>query len=178
MHPNVGYEMAQLSKFNQNPAKFHYISVKHDFRYLRQTKDWGLIYWRSVPREDLPHIDFQQRVLEDKDMKLMEPAASMQLATYVDAEHSTNLTNRRFICGMVATLNGTAIAYKAKWQPTVATSTNESGFIAAVSAGKMCKFIRHILDEFGFPQHEPTAIYEDNAADILMANSGKPTKRS
>ena len=60
----------------------------------------------------------------------------------------------------------------------MATSSTEADFIAAVSAGKMSKFIRHILDEVGHPQHEPTAIYEDNAAAILMENAGKPTKRS
>ena len=79
---------------------------------------------------------------------------------------------------MVATSNGTAIAYKAKWQPMVATSSTETEFIAAVSAGRMCKFILHILDEVGYLQHELTAIYEDNAAAILMSNAGKPTKRS
>ena len=111
-------------------------------------------------------------------MKFVEPAVSMQLAIYVDAAHATNLTTRRFIRGMVATLNGTAITYKAKWQPTLATSSTEDEFIPAVSAGNMCKFIRHILDEVGYHQHEPTAIYEENAAAILMANAGKPTKRS
>ena len=110
-------------------------------------------------------------------MKFVETAAPMQLAIYVDAAHATDLTTRRSISGMVATLNGTAIAYNAKRQPTVATSSTEAEFIAAVSAGKMCKFIRHILDEVGYPQHEPTAIYEDNAVAILMANAGKPTKR-
>ena len=91
---DIGYAMAQLYKFNRNPAECHYILVKRVFCYLRQTKDWGLIYWRSVPREDLPHIDFQRRVLEDIDMKFVEPAASMQLAIYLDAAHATDLTTR------------------------------------------------------------------------------------
>ena len=100
--------------------------VKRVFCCLRQTKDWRLIYWRSVPREELPHLEFQQSVLEYIDMKFVEPAAPMQLAIYVDAAHTTDLTTRRSISGMVATLNGTAIAYKAKWQPTVATNSNEA----------------------------------------------------
>ena len=111
-------------------------------------------------------------------MNFVEPMVPMKLVIYVDAAHATDLTTRRSISGMIATLNDTAITYKAKWQPTLATSSTEAEFIAAVSAGNMCKFIRHILDEVGYPQHEPTAIYEDNAAAILMANAGKPTKRS
>ena len=42
----------------------------------------------------------------------------------------------------------------------------------------MAKHLRYILDEVGIIQHGPTAIYEDNAAAILMANAGKPTERS
>ena len=170
--------MAELSKFSQNPARCHYVAVKRVFRYLRQTRDWGLMFWRKMSREDLPDIPFIRRGLEDTDMRFVEPAQDMQLAIYVDAAHGTDLRNRRSISGIVATLNGTAIAYCAKWQPTVATSSTEAEFIAAVSAGKMAKHLRYILDEVGIIQHGPTAIYEDNAAAILMANAGKPTEQS
>ena len=45
-------------------------------------------------------------------MKFLEPTTPMQLAIYVDAAHATDLTTRRSISGMVASLNETAIAYK------------------------------------------------------------------
>ena len=60
----------------------------------------------------------------------------------------------------------------------MATSSTEVEFIAAVSAGKMSKHIRYILDDIGITQVGPTAIYEDNSAAILMANAGKPMERS
>ena len=70
----------------------------------------------------------------------------MQLAIYVHAAHAKDLKNRRSISGFVATLNGTAIAYKAKWQPNVSTSSMEEELIAAVSAGKMAKHLRYFLE--------------------------------
>ena len=76
------------------------------------------------------------------------------------------------------TLNGTAITYKAKWKPTVSTSSTEAEFIAAVSAVKMDKHLHYVLEELGVSQHGPTAIYEDNVAAILMANLGKPNEHS
>ena len=87
-------------------------------------------------------------------MKFLEPAAPMQLAIYVDGAHATDLTTRRSISGMVVTLNGTAIAYKSKWQPMVDTSSTKPEFIAAFYSGKMCKFIRHIFNELDFSQHK------------------------
>ena len=102
----------------------------------------------------------------------------MQLAIYVDAAHATDVKTHRSISGMVATLNGTAISFQSKLQPTVTTISTEVELIAAVSTGKTCKFLSYFLNELGMLHTGPTAIYKDNAAAILIANSGKPTERS
>ena len=87
----------------------------------------------------LSMVHLAKRVLEEADLKFLEPEANMQLAICVDAAHATDLRTRQSISGLVATLNETAIAYKAKWQPTVSTSSTKAEFIAAVSSGKMAK---------------------------------------
>ena len=43
----IGYAMADLSKFSQNPARCHYVAVKRVVRYLRKTKDWVMVFWRK-----------------------------------------------------------------------------------------------------------------------------------
>ena len=126
----------------------------------------------------LPTIHLEKRVLEEADLKFVEPTANMQLAIYVDAAQATGLRIRHSISGLVATLNGTANAYRAKWQPTVSTSYTEAEFIAVVSASKMAKNLRYFLEELGVEQHGPTMIYEENVAAILMMNAGKPTEHS
>jgi len=65
---------------------------------------------------------------------------------------------------------GAAIAYKTKVQPTVATSSTEAEFIAAVYTAKAVKHLCSILCDLGLPQSKPTVIYKDNKAAIDMIN--------
>jgi hypothetical protein len=103
-----------------------------------------------------------------------------ELIGYVDAAHATDLRTRRSVTGYVITLCGAAICYRSKLQSTVATSSTEAEFIAAVTAAKSIKYLRFVLADLGsdFVQEHPTIMYEDNAAAILMINSSKPTPRS
>jgi hypothetical protein len=73
---------------------------------------------------------------------------------------------------------GAAIAYRVKTQPIVATSSTEAEFFAAIHAGKVCRYIRSILRELGFPPSGPTIIFEDNQSTINIINNGKPTERT
>jgi len=73
-------------------------------------------------------------------------------------------------------LAGGTIAYKTKFQPTVAgSSTEEAEFMAAYDAGKMILFVRSILWDLGIPQEAATLLYEDNDPCTAMANAQKPT---
>eukprot|EP00957_Ditylum_brightwellii_P027816 2103184-Ditylum_brightwellii.AAC.1 len=65
--------------------------------------------------------------------------------------------------GQTVLFAGTAIAYYAKWQITVATSSTEAEFVQAVLATKMAKYLQTVLNELGIQQCGPTLIYEDNA---------------
>ena len=75
-----------------------------------------MIYWRKEARVDLPNSTIVKRSLEDPDMYFIGPEKDMQLAIYVDAAHGTDIKTRWSISGVIDTLNGTAIAYRAKWQ--------------------------------------------------------------
>eukprot|EP00957_Ditylum_brightwellii_P174696 13302068-Ditylum_brightwellii.AAC.1 len=130
------------------PAGCHYKAVKRGYRYLGQTKDWGLIYWRQETHIDLPE-GTHERISLKKDN---------QLGMYVDATHATDLKYRQSIGGQVALFTGTAIAYSAKWQIIVATSSTEAEFVQAVSATKMAKYLCTVLNELGITQQGPTMI--------------------
>ena len=56
--PEILYAVIKLSQFSVNPAEIHYQSVKHIFRYLRDTIDYGIHYWRPSPRPDCPLLPF------------------------------------------------------------------------------------------------------------------------
>jgi hypothetical protein len=75
-------------------------------------------------------------------------------------------------------LAGGPIAYKAKLQPTVASSSTESEFMQASDTGRLALYVRSILWDLDVPQHAATILYEDNDGATAMANAGKPTPRS
>ncbi len=75
-------------------------------------------------------------------------------------------------------LAGGTIAYKTKFQPTVAGSSTEAEFMAAYDAGKMILFVRSILWDLGIPQESATILYEDNDACTAIGNAQKPTPRT
>ena len=56
---DIAYSLGLLSRFAEYPARIHYIGLKSVLRYLRDTKDWMLIYWRKEPMDNLPSGPFQ-----------------------------------------------------------------------------------------------------------------------
>jgi hypothetical protein len=91
----IVYAMAKLSKFSCGPAACHFAAAKRIFRYLRQTKEEGLVYWRPTPRLDLPHAPIKCRNVDETDLKLPYPVEIDQLAAYVDAAHANCSKTRR-----------------------------------------------------------------------------------
>jgi hypothetical protein len=73
---------------------------------------------------------------------------------------------------------GGTVAYKTKFQVTVAMSSTEAEFMAACDAGKMILFIRSILWDLRIPQQAASVLFEDNDSCTAMANAQKPTTRT
>jgi hypothetical protein len=178
---DIGLAITVLSKFSTAPARIHYLSLKRIAKYLRRTADWGLVYWRSVPNPNLPHVPLVPvpAFLYPDDLPIYpESSAFSAPFAVVDASHANDLRNRRSTTGYAFIMAGAAVAFRVKTQPIVATSSTEAEFFAAVHAGKVTRYIRSILRELGFPPDGPTIIYEDNQSTINIINNGKPTERT
>jgi Reverse transcriptase (RNA-dependent DNA polymerase) len=177
---DIGYAIVHLSKYANAPVAVHFRALRRIAKYLRATKDWALVYWRVQPVTSLPPGDLVLfRDSADVPLVAFPPMDHPhRLYGFVDAAHATDLSNRRSVSGMCCILAGAAVAFKSKQQDTIATSSTEAEFIAAVLAAKMIKYLRSILFELGFEQDAPTPIFEDNQAAIHMVNSTKPTPRS
>ena len=176
--PDIGYAITTLSKFSTAPSAFHYAMLKGVAKYLRRTINWGIIYRKTKPDYDLPPSTVIP-IPEDSNLPdFPYPARSDQLVCFVDAAHTNDLRNRRSTTGYAFLLSGGAVSYRTKTQSITATSSTEAEFLAAVLAAKHAKFLRSILKELGFPQLDPTPIYEDNMSAIKMINARVPTERS
>lgn len=73
-------------------------------------------------------------------------------------------------------MQGGVIAYKSKYQQTIALSLTEAKFTAAAEARKMTLHLRSILHKLGFSQDLTTIIYEDKTGALHMATAQQPTR--
>jgi hypothetical protein len=94
---------------------------------------------------------------------------------YSDSDWATCVKTRRYFSGICICLAGGTIAYKCKFQPTVAGSSTEADFTAAYDTGKMILFVRSVLWDLDIPQEATTLLYNDNDGCTAMGNAQKPT---
>ena len=174
---DIGFACTTLARHALAPAKEHYIALKHVCKYLRQTKDWKIIYWRQAPRNDFPDVPFAKAIPDPVLPDYPVEHNPFRLTGSLDASHAADVRTRRSVTGIVFTLAGGAIAYKSKQQTSVTCSSTEAEAIACLQAAKMARYFRAILFELGVEQTEPTLLYCDNMSAINMINNDRPTER-
>ena len=179
--PDISFALIKLSQYSMKPARLHFEALKGIYQYLKLTRNEGIHYWRTEKRQDCPPLpnptpltDYNNYVPDTS--KITNTAHTVKFQ--VDASYGGDITHRKSVTGIVATLAGGCILYKTQFQEVVALSSTEAEFIAACEAGKNSLYIRSILDDLGIHQEKAIIIYEDNQGAIAMANSGKPTKRT
>ncbi|XP_046602605.1 secreted RxLR effector protein 161-like [Neodiprion lecontei] len=96
-----------VSKFNDNPGKTHWSTVKRTFRYLKGTSKMRL----EFSAEEIGEV-----------------------IGYCDADWASDIDERRSCIGYVFILQGGAISWNCKRQATVALSTTEAEYMALSSA--------------------------------------------
>jgi hypothetical protein len=175
---DFGYAITFLARFSQCPTREHYDALRHVCKYLRQYIDWGIVYWRTTPRSDLPRISIDPIPTDPTLPSFPLVTNLLELVGFFDVSHANDLKTRRSVTGLVFCLAGGAIAFKSKLQPTVSTSSTEAEFISSVHTAMLAKYLRSILLELGFPQVGPTVLYGDNLSSIAMVNSNRPTNCS
>jgi hypothetical protein len=177
--PDISYTSVKLSQSNSAPAEIHFHGLKHAIRYVYITRHDGIYFWRTRARDDLPQGPLPKVNSNAKDLLLDgRPQHDAHIAVaYGDSDWATCVKTRRSFSGICIQLAGGTIAYKTKFQPTVALSSTEAEFMAACDVGRMCLFIRSILWDLDVPQEAATIAYEDNDGCTLMGNAQKPTAR-
>ena len=133
------------------------------------------MYWRPTFLSDLPTGTIPSLPVPHDPNLLPFPIQHhpQHLVASVDASHATDPA-RRSATGYILSFCGAAICYTSKTQTSIAISS----LVASITACKVVLYIRSILADLNFTQHDPTPIHEDIAASILIVNSGKPTPRT
>ncbi|KAL7525465.1 hypothetical protein ACHAXR_001015, partial [Thalassiosira sp. AJA248-18] len=178
--PDISFATVKCAQANAAPAEVHYRAAKHCLRYLYATRSEGIYFWRPKPQHDLPDKGAPPILSNTNDLLPLgrRPHGPYDLHAFTDADWAACPKTRRSFTGICLRLAGGTVAYKTKFQPTVAMSSTESEFMAAGDAGKMLLYARSILYDLLIPQEAASLIYEDNDAATAMANAGKPTTRT
>jgi hypothetical protein len=178
--PDISYTSVKLSQSNSAPAEHHYHGLKHAIRYIYITRHDGIYFWQTRARNELPAAPLPTVNSNIKDLLLDgRPQHDANIAVaYGDSDWATCVKTRQSFSSICIQLAGGTIAYKTKFQPTVALSSTKAEFMAACDVGRMCLFIRSLLWDLNIPQEAATVAYEDNDGCTSMGNAQKPTPRT
>ena len=78
---------------------------------------------------------------------------------------------RRSMTGLVMMLADGPVVWGSKRQTCVALSTAEAEYMAASTATREAMYLRHLLEDMGYPQFQATILHEDNQPCIHVANN-------
>lgn len=156
--PDLAHAVGVLSRFSHNPGLSHILGVKHVFRYLCGTKDYGLNFTR-------------------------QPSTS--IAAYSDADWGGH-ESRKSTTGYIYICSGSPISWASKLQRTVALSTTEAEYYAIVEAIKEGIWLHSLSNELR--GNKPTIdiatskdclnFFGDNKGSIDLAAKSSFTGRS
>jgi hypothetical protein len=154
--PDISFPVSKMSQFMNCYSVAHWQGVEQIIRYLKTTKKRCITYKR--------HRNSKLRNI---------------LVGYSDADWASDVETRKSHGGYVFYLNGAPISWASNKQATVALSSVESEYIALCLAVQELVYLRQLLEDLGYPQTEPTTIFEDNQGTIQLANNdGMYSKRT
>lgn len=145
---DLSFSAHVLARSLSNPGLAHLEAAIRTLRYLKGTSSLTL---KFSPQQD--------------------PSLQNTLVGFADADYAAHKQTRKSITAWTFFLNGGAISWRCKLQPSVAVSTSEAEFVSASKAALEAVWLRRILADLGIPQPQPTPMYEDNHACILMSEN-------
>ena len=147
-HPDIAFTVGKLAQFNSNPGLRHWKAVQHLFRYLKGTADLKLTF-----RPD------------------QSPLSSEIFVAYSDADHAGCLDTCKSTSGCLIKMGSGAVSWSSKKQTSVALSSTEAEYIAAVATGQEVLWMRELLRELHFPIKNASPMLMDNQSAIATARN-------
>ena len=165
--PEIAYAVHQCARFTHNPKASHAKAVKRICRYLKGTRDQGMIL---TPSKDCLSVD-----------------------CYVDADFAGQWNSEdpqdplcvKSRTGYVLMVADCPVHWVSKLQTEIAVSTMEAEYIALSLAMRDLIPLRGLVDEIKtmfdideLPCRAYSKVFEDNNGTILLATSPRMTPRS
>ena len=164
---DIAFAVSQVCRFSSNPKQSHATAVKSIIRYLKRTRDQGMI---------------------------LRPTGRLELDLYVDADFA-GLHHRepdhlpdsvRSRTGYIIFLSDCPLVWKSSLQPSIAASTTEAEYTALSTALRtllpLKRLLIEVLDFLDVPPTFRTSIraraFEDNQSALYLATNHRLTNRT
>ena len=165
--PDLSYAVHQCARFCESPKLSHEQAIKRICRYLKGTKEEGMIFKPNLKEGFKCYVDADRAGNWNKD--------------YVDDESCVKSRT-----GFLITYAGCPVTWASKLQPLVALSTTESEVIALSAALREAIHMMNLLKELRasgipIPFVKPKVTcrtFEDNTACIEVAKEPKLRPRT
>ena len=143
--PEIAYAISRLSCRSDRCTDKDWMSLLRVLRFLRATRDHGLTFSRA----------------NANDRHLMST-----IFCYADAAFNVHADSKSYSGYSVA--HRTVCSTSARSSSPTSLSSTEAEGNAAVEAAKEIVWLRSLLAEIGYVQHEPTVLYADNKSMITL----------
>lgn len=141
--PDISFAVGNVSRFNNEFGKGHWNAVKRIFKYLKGTTDYKLQFSRD---------------------------GNQYMIGFSDADWASDIESRKSCTGYLFKIQGGAISWTSKRQPTVALSSAEAEYMALSSATQEAIWLKQLLQEIG-ENIDSVEIHCDNKSAINIAHN-------
>lgn len=148
--PDLSFVASQLAQFLDKPGPQHWAAFKRVLRYLRHTTKLGLKLGGSA----------------------------VKLNIYGDADYAGCPYTRRSVTGYCSFIAGGCVSWRARKQPTVATSTTEAEYRAAYEAAQEVIWLRQLLKDMNYQVPSPVTLFSDNQGALALTKNPLYQSRS
>ncbi|KAL7149968.1 hypothetical protein ABFS83_05G077500 [Erythranthe nasuta] len=138
------YATSLQSRFMQSLSQVHYGAAKRILRYLKGTKDYGL---------------------------LAQARNMLEFIGYTDSDWARSLDDMKSTRGYTLSLGSGIFSCASKKQENVAQSSAETEYMAAAKTASQAIWLRRILADMSEEQTKPTTIYCDKKSAIAMVKN-------
>ena len=145
--PDILFAANFLGQYLASPSTIHWSAAKRVLKYLKGTKDFGLVYRRQ--EESFA-------------------STSLDLIGYTDADWASSHSSMRSTSGNCFFINGCLISWSSKKQRCVAVSTTEAEYVAASLAARELVWLRQLLADLGHSLASSTPLRCDNQSAISL----------
>ncbi|GJR08094.1 ribonuclease H-like domain, reverse transcriptase, RNA-dependent DNA polymerase [Tanacetum coccineum] len=142
--PDLSYSVGLLSRFMQDPKDHHLKAIKQVIRYIKGTKEHGIIYKKE---------------------------GGCRITGYSDSSYGINTDQGKGTTGIVFYFGESPITWCTQKQPTVALSSCESEFMAATGAACQALWLKRLLSEITGWEEERITLKVDNISAIALVRN-------